>query len=123
MPHTRLLTTAVVAVALAATLAVGVARADSPPVGPLPAGPTSTIATQKGQLVAVAAPMRGGRVWRIAREIDPRVLVQVGEANVGTRVVLLFRATGPGTATVALALTRGETAKAFEARRFVVRVG
>ena len=61
---------AAIAVALAATLAVGVARAESPPVGPLPAGPTSTIETQMGQLVAVAAPMRSGRGWAVVELIE-----------------------------------------------------
>jgi len=97
--------------------------ADSPPVGALPAGPTSTIQTQSGQLVAFALPKRsGGRVWRIARMFNARVVRQVSEADVGTNVVLIFQAAGVGTTTVAFALTRGETAKAYESRRFVVRV-
>jgi len=41
---------------------------------------------------------------------------------VGNSVVLVFRATGNGTTTVAFGLTRGETSKAFESRRFTVRV-
>jgi hypothetical protein len=109
--------------AIAATTVAAVALADSPPVGPLPPGPTSTIQTQKGQLVAVALPRRSsGRVWRIARTVDATVVAQVSEASVGATTVLVFRAVGAGTATVTLALTRGETAKAFESRRFVVRV-
>jgi hypothetical protein len=110
--------------ALAAVAAAAVAaRAAAPPVGPLPAGPLATIATSKGQLVAVALPHRpGGRVWRIARALDPAVVRQVSEADVGSNVVLVFRAVGPGTVTLAFGLTRGETQKAFESRRFRVQV-
>jgi hypothetical protein len=100
-----------------------VAGATAPPVGPLPAGPTATLATQKGQLVAVALPHRsGGRVWRIARSFDSHVLRQISEADVGATVVLVFQATGRGTTTVAFGLTVGETKKAHESRRLVVQV-
>jgi hypothetical protein len=112
----------VAAVVAAATLA-GIAAADSTPVGPLPAGPTTTIRTQKGQLVSVALPRRAnGRVWRIARPVDARVLRQVSEGDIGRSVVLVFRAVGRGSATVAFGLTRGETAKAYESRRVTVHV-
>ena len=118
----RLIVLVVAAVAATATLA-GVGLADSTPVGPLPGGPTSTIQTEKGQLIAVALPRRAnGRVWRIARTVNARVVQQVSEADVGTSVVLVFKATGAGTTTIAFGLTRGETAKAFESRRFTVRV-
>jgi hypothetical protein len=114
-----------VAAALTATLATvaGARTAAAPPVGPLPSGPTSTIQTQVGQLVAFALPHRpSGRVWRIARAIDSKVLTQVGEADVGANVVLIFKARAKGSATVSFGLTRGETAKAYEARRFSVKV-
>jgi hypothetical protein len=111
------------AVAAAALAAVPAATADSTPVGLLPVGKSSTVTTVKGELVAVALPVRsGGRVWRIARTVDAHVLRQVGEADVGATVVLVFKAVGKGKASVVLALTRGETAKALEARRFAVRV-
>ncbi len=120
--HRRTASAAVATLAVAAALA-GAALADSTPVGPLPAGPTSTIQTQKGQLVAFALPQRtGGRVWRIARPFDSHVVQQVSEADVGASVVLVFRATGSGKTTVSFGLTRGETAKAYESRRFVVSV-
>ena len=113
---------AVVAVAAAATF-VTAGRADSPPVGALPSGPTSIIQTQKGQLVAFALPKRpAGRVWRIARTFNSSVVRQVTEGNVGNTVVLVFKATGRGTTTVVFGLTRGETSKAFESRRFTVTV-
>ena len=81
------------------------------------------IETQKGQLVAVALPRRSsGRVWRVARSFNAKIVRQVSEANVGQNVVLVFRVVGNGTTKLVFALTRGETAKAYEARRFVVRV-
>ena len=111
------------AVAAVAAWGAAAAWASAPPVGPLPKGPVSTLLTQKGELVAVALPHRpNGRVWRIARAIDPRVLREVSEADVGASVVIVFKAVGAGTASVAFALTRGETAKAYESRRFVVTV-
>ena len=120
--YVALVAAATVLTATVATVA-GARAAAAPPVGPLPSGPTSTIQTQVGQLVAFALPHRpSGRVWRIARAIDSKVLVQVGEADVGANVVLVFRAKGKGSATVSFGLTRGETAKAYEARRFSVKV-
>jgi hypothetical protein len=105
----------------AVLVAPGLAAA--PPVGPLPSGPTAIIKTRKGQLVAVALPHRpGGRVWRIARAFDAKVLQQVSEADVGANVVIVFRAVGKGTTTVRFALTRGERSKAYEARSFRVTV-
>jgi hypothetical protein len=108
-----------------ALLAFGAAAANAsaPPVGPIPKGPVAQVSTPKGQLVAVALPRRsGGRVWRLARRVDPRVLRQVSEANVGSSVVVVFRATGRGTARVVFALTRGETPRAFESVTHIVRV-
>ena len=102
------------------TLACGAAAAlaGSTPIGPLPAGPTSNIDVQHGELVAVAVPQRSsGRIWRIARRFDPKVLRQVSEGNVGSLVVLVFRAGSAGRTTVSLALTKSDTsAKAFESR-------
>jgi hypothetical protein len=118
----RLFALLAAAAALTATTA-GAGTAASPPVGPLPAGPTSTIQTQVGQLVAFALPHRAnGRVWRVARRIDSAVLVQVSEADVGANVVLVFKAKGKGSAKVSFGLTRGERTKAYEARRFIVNV-
>jgi hypothetical protein len=111
------------ALAAAALVLAAPALADSTPVGPLPAGPISTIQTQKGQLVSFALPGRsGGKVWRVARAFNSKVVQQVSEANVGANVVLVYRAVGAGKTTVSFALTRGETAKAYESRKFVVIV-
>ena len=97
--------------------------ASAPPVGPLPPGPRSTIQTTVGELVSVALPHRaGGRVWRVARPVNGNVLREVAEADVGRQVVLVFKATGPGTATLSFGLTRGENSKAYESRRYIVTV-
>jgi hypothetical protein len=112
-----------VTVAVFAAALVGTAAASAPPVGPLPAGPTSTIVTTKGQLVSIALPHRsGGKVWRIAQNANPKVLKQVTEGDVGPTVVLVFKATGSGTTTIKLGLTLGEKTKAYESRTYVVRV-
>ena len=111
------------AVTIVFTTIAGAGTASSTPVGPLPAGPTSTISTKSGQLVAFALPHRAnGRVWRVAGKVNSSVLVQVTEGDVGSNVVLVFKAKSAGTAKVSFGLTRGETKKAYEARRFVVSV-
>lgn len=113
----------VASVAIVLATMAGATTAAAPPVGPLPAGPISTISTQPGQLVAFALPHRAnGRVWRVAGTVKASVLVQVTEGDVGSNVVLVFKAKSKGTAKVSFGLTRGETAKAFEARRFIVNV-
>jgi hypothetical protein len=117
------LTRAVVAAAAIAAAYASTGTASAPPVGPLPARPQTQIQTTRGQLVAFALPHRaGGRVWRIARPFDGTVLRQVSEADVGKQVVLVFTASGVGTTTVSFGLTRGERAKAYESRRYTVRV-
>jgi len=122
MLRNRLIVSALLAAAAAAMLA-SAGGASAPPVGPLPAGPTSAITAVKGQLVAVALPHRaGGRVWRIARPFDARVLGQVAERDVGSQVVLVFKANGVGSTTVTFVLTRGERSKAYESRRYKVGV-
>lgn len=116
--------TALVAVSATVLALAAPGLASAPPVGPLPKGPVSTIQTTRGELVAVALPHRaGGRVWRIAGSVSSKVIREVSEADVEAQVVVVFRAVGTGTATVSFGLTRGETSKSYESRRFVVRVG
>jgi hypothetical protein len=99
------------------------ADASAPPVGPLPKGPLTTIRAGSGSLVAVALPhRRGGLVWRLARRVDPRVLREVSEANVGRDVVVVYRAGRPGLARLRFGLTRGETAHAYASLTFAVTV-
>jgi hypothetical protein len=81
------------------------------------------VSTTVGELVAVALPHRsGGRVWRVARAFDARLVTEVSEADVGPSVVLVFKAKHSGKVTLSFALTRGETTKALEARTFEVRI-
>jgi hypothetical protein len=106
-----------------ALVLVASAAASAPPVGRLPAGPTQHITTQRGQLVAIALPhAANGRVWRLARAVNPKVATEVSEADVGANVVVVYRATGRGSVTISYGLTRGETAHAYAARRFAVVV-
>jgi len=90
---------------------IAAAQAGSTPVGPLPAGPVSTITTTPKQLVAVAlphAPRQSGLVWRLARRYNPHIVRQLSEADVGANVVLLFKVIGRGNTSLVFALTRGD---------------
>jgi hypothetical protein len=112
-------------VAAAGTAAVLVlvrpAVASAPPVGSLPPGPLTTIATRPGGLVAIALPRRAhGLVWRLARNSSPKTLVELSEADVGPTVVVVYRMKRAGRAKVAYGLTRGETRRAVASRTFVV---
>ena len=113
-------------VASLAFVAAGTAAADSTPVGPLPTPAVTKVTTAKGSLVAVSLPARPagtGLVWRVARPLDARVVRQVGEADVGPSVVLVFRVVGRGRASLHFALTRGDASpKAVRAVRYDVRV-
>jgi hypothetical protein len=107
----------------AAVVLVAPAWAAAPPVGPLPAGPTMQITTQRGQLVAVALPSQpSGRVWRLKGSINTRVVREVSEADLGKDVVVVFRTVGRGATTLSYGSTRGETPKAYAARRFHITV-
>jgi hypothetical protein len=116
-----------VVVAGSAALAIGAARADSTPIGTLPKGPRSSIASERGTLVAIALPRQKpstGLVWRLARQVDPSVLRQVSEGDVGSSVVVVFRAVHAGSASVVFALTRGDSStRALRSRTYTVRVG
>jgi hypothetical protein len=98
---------------LVALAAVAAGSAAAPPVGALPKGPVLKVDAPKGALVAVALPRRAGFSWRLARQVNPSVLRQVSEADVGKSVLVVFRATGRGDATIAFGLTRGETPRAY----------
>jgi hypothetical protein len=116
-------TAAVIAAALVGASVAAGAHASAPPVGPLPAGPHTIVTTKVGELVAVALPHRsGGRAWRIARAFDSRLVTEVSEADVGSNVVLVFKTHRAGTVTLSFALTRGEAAKAYEAKTFEVHI-
>jgi hypothetical protein len=111
------------ATAVALLVLVLPAGATAPPVGTLPKGPVTTIRTTAGSLVAVALPHRAnGLVWRLARGVDPKVLREVSEADVGKDVVVVYRAVGTGQVRLAYGLTRGETRGARASLTFAVTV-
>ena len=90
---------------------------------PLLVRPQAVLRPRQLQLVAVALPHRaGGKVWRVATSYDGTKLHQVSEADVGPTVVLVFKALKAGNARIEFGLTKGETAKAFESRQFVVMI-
>ena len=106
-----------------AVLFAGKAVASAPPVGPLPAGPTSTIAVKHGELFAIALPRtRTGRVWRVARPYDGKVVAQVSEGVQRGNVVAVYRALRRGRTTIVYASTLGERTKAFAAQTFKIVV-
>jgi hypothetical protein len=100
------------------------AFASAPPVGPLPNGPTATVRLAVGRThtVRLPQPQVAGRVWRIARSFDSRVVREVREGETKGQVWVTFRGVGRGSTRVVFALTRGETAHAYAACsfRFVV---
>ena len=107
---------------LLATVALA-GPATAPPVGQLPPGPVTTIRVQHGLPFALALPQRnGGLVWRGARNTHLDVARPVGEADVGTNVVLTYQALRRGKTTIVYGLTKGETPKAYAARYFTVVV-
>jgi hypothetical protein len=116
----RLIT--LVAAAAASLVLVLPAGASAPPVGKLPKGPVTTVRAQKGTLVAIALPQLKGLSWRLARQVDSKVVVQAGEGNIGTSVVITFRAKGPGHTKVIYAATRGESTVARAAQTLDVTV-
>jgi hypothetical protein len=101
------------------------AFASAPPVGRLPNGPTTTVhvAVGKSYTVRLPQPKVAGRVWRIARSFDGRIVQEVREGETSRQVRITFRAVGHGSTRVVFARTRGETAYAYAAWtfRFVVR--
>lgn len=107
---------------LAALLYAVGAGATAPPVGPLPKGPVTSISAPKGTLVSVALKSRAGYSWRLARGVNPHVLVEASEADVDGSVVIVYRAVGRGSVSVRYGLTRGETRKAYASATFTVRV-
>ncbi len=104
------LVTALVALVFTLAGAEG-SRADSTPVGPLPAGSLASTTTKPGLLVAVAlphAPRSTGLVWRLARPFNSAIVRQISEADVGGSVVLIFKVLRRGDTTLVFALTRGD---------------
>lgn len=96
----------------------------APPVGPLPAGPTTTIDVARGQLFALVVPRpRVGLSWRGARPSDYLVARPLDEGEVNGNVVFVYRAERVGETTVVYALTKDEQPEARAARFFSIVVG
>ena len=110
---------AALSVALVLVLPAG---ASAPPVGKLPKGPVTAVRAPKGTLVALALPHLKGLSWRLARTVDSRVVVQLGEGDVGASVVITFRAKAPGRTKVIYAATRGESTVARASRTYDITV-
>ena len=115
----RLLASFALVLAFAATAVAG-----APPVGALPTPKVTSVKTTRGALFSIALQRRGGGyVWRIARAFNAHVARQVTEGDVGSTVVLVFRAVGRGHTSIVVAETKGETAKAYRAVSYDVTVG
>ncbi len=105
------------------TLWAAPALASAPPVGQITNEEVTTVTTTRDGRVAVALPLaKDGLSWRLARDVDPKVLQQVSEGKLGNDVVIVFSATGPGTVRVVFAQTLGDSAKVSRAVTHVVTV-
>jgi hypothetical protein len=110
-------------IGLVALAAAVPASASAPLVGPLPNGPVTTISVQHGELFGIALTRpTGGNVWRIARHYNGQVVTEVSEGVQRGNIVAAYKALRPGNATIAYALTHGESTKALQARTFRVTV-
>jgi hypothetical protein len=108
-----------------AAIAAPVAQSSAGPVGPLPKGPVTTISVQKGELISVALPSASdssGLVWRVARAFNGKVVTEVREGDLGSTVVVVFEAVGPGNTKIVYALTKGESTTAQKAKTYAVHV-
>ena len=108
-----------------AVIWAGAALASAGPVGPLPNGPTTGVrlAVGKTYTARLPQPKVPGRVWRIARPFDGKIVSETREAETKQQVLITFRAVGKGSTRVVFALTRGETAHAYAAHTFSFNVG
>ena len=112
-----------IAASAAAVLVLAVpVEASAPPVGRLPNGPVTTVKTPQGTFVSLALPHLNGLSWRLARRFDSRVVAQAGEGDIGTTVVITYRAKAAGHTKLIYAATRGESTVAKAARTYDVTV-
>ena len=108
----------------AAAIWASTALASAGPVGPLPNGPTTTVhlAVGKTYVVRLPQPRVAGRVWRIARAFNGKVVTETKEGETKQQVLVTFRAVDRGSTRVVFAITRAETAHAYAAHTFSFRV-
>jgi hypothetical protein len=108
-----------------AAVAAPAAQASAGPVGAIPKGAVATVSVKKGELVSVALPSAAassGLVWRLARALNDKVVTEVTEGNLGRSVVIVFKAVGPGKASIVYALTRGESPTAKQSKTYILHV-
>jgi hypothetical protein len=107
-----------------AAISAAAALASAGPVGPLPNGPTTVVhvAVGKTYTARLPQPKVAGRVWRIARPFDGKIVSETREAETKQQVLITFRAVGKGTTSVVFAMTLGERSHAYAAHtyRFVI---
>ena len=117
----RTLSTAVVVVAIAA--ATGFASAGLCRLRRN--GPTTSVhlAVGKTYTARLPQPKVAGRVWRIARAFNGKVVNETREGATKQQVWVTFRAVGKGSTKVVFAITRGETPHAYAAQTFSFKVG
>jgi hypothetical protein len=100
-------------VAIVAAICTMTALGSATPVKSIPSGPVTATSTSAGQLTAVALPHPSGKyrgyVWRIARKYDGHVVREVGEADVGSNVVIIYRVVGSGRTSLVFGLTHGDS--------------
>ena len=108
-----------------AALSASAALASAPPVGRLPHGPTASVyfAVGESYTARLPQPKVAGRVWRIARAFNAKVVSETREGETKQQVWVTFRAAGKGSTRVVFAITRGETAHAYAAHTFSFKVG
>src|SRR4051812_41084564 len=96
---------------------IGSALGSAPPVGPLPPGPTKhlTVHVHRTFDVVLTKSPVAGRVWRVARASDGKVVTQSAERETSRSVVVRFRAWRTGSTRIVFALTLGERAHAYAA--------
>jgi hypothetical protein len=81
------------------------------------------ITVRHGQRFALLLPKpAGGFVWRGALNTHVRVAAPLNEGEVSGDIVLVYTALRAGRTTIAYALTRGETTRAYRSQTFVVTV-
>jgi hypothetical protein len=120
----RSMTGRVVPAAGLAAICVSTALASAGPVGPLPNGPTTSARLPVGKTYTAKLPQPkvAGRVWRIARPFDGKVVGETHEGETKHYVLITFRAVGKGSTRVVFAMTRAESAHAYAAHAFSFRV-
>jgi len=112
------------AITMGALVTTPIALGSSPPIGHLPPGPKQAIRVKAHGSFKVLLPRSKcpGLVWRLARPYAKEVARQTGEGEEENIIWVRFSSGRPGTTRLVYALTRGETAHAYESRTYVITV-